>query len=274
MSLSVSVRIFLLFIISNLVNSSETLNEFDLPLSLANISLENFKFTNFELIDMKSSGLSDKFDATENLKFLESNGEDFLSKSIQSLSNVWGSVLKIFHSSRSSEIKEKLIQNGFSKFYQSSQVQILYNVIPEGLGRFFDLVEKRINVPEQKRNVVKYILEESTYADSNIWACSDIAFSKEDGAGVKFASIFSNRGENGKYTFVIIEIQTEFELAQDILVIEEKLSIVGGIWSESKIKLESTAKSLTQEDVKTIFSFFQIITYKRLAEQFGIKLDF
>jgi hypothetical protein len=208
------------------------------------------------------------------LSFLSSDGEDLLSKALGKLGNVWGKVLKIFHNSRSSVIKERLIQNGFSKFYQSCQIQIIHNLMPQGLDRFFKLIETRLNIPENKRKIVSMILEESSYAETNIWGCFDIAFSIDKEGKTKFASIFSNRSENGKFTYVIIEIVSEFELAKDLLVIEEKLSIMGGLWSDSKIKIKSIPKSLTNDEIKTVFSFFQIVTYKRLAEQFGIKLDF
>jgi hypothetical protein len=203
----------------------------------------------------------------------QEDGFNKLISSFNKITNVWAHLVSIFKNSRSTEIKEKLIREGFDKFDQTTQVQLLHGLTSEGLNKFSGLLPRRLGVPENKKEDVKNILLESAWMDSNIWANYDLAFSTGDGGKVKYASIFSHQDSNGKFFMVTCEIQSSFELSPDLLIITEKLSVLGGVFSDSKDRLEYRPKSLNAEDIKTIFSFFQLIAIKNVAAHFGIGLE-
>jgi hypothetical protein len=203
----------------------------------------------------------------------EEDGFNKLISAFNKITNVWSHVVSLFKNSRSTELKDKLIREGFDKFDQTTQVQLIHGLTSEGLNKFSDLLQRRLGLPEDKKEDVKNILLESAWMDSNIWANYDIAFSTGEGGKVKYASVFSHQDPSGKFFMVVCEIQSSFELAPDVLVITEKLSVLGGIFSDSKDRIEYKPKSLNAEDIKTVFSFFQLIAIKNVAAQFGIGLE-
>lgn len=199
---------------------------------------------------------------------------NFLSECMKKVQGAWDSLTGLFKNSRSEVVKEKLTIEGFSKFDETAQVQIVAGMKEEGLESFFNLIELRLGVPEGKQSDVRMVLEETKFTDVNAWSCFDLAFSIENGSMIKYASIMSSRGEDGKYYFILTEIQSAFELAQNVVVMTKKLSVLGGIWSDNEDKIEFVPKNLTQDDIQTVFNFFQLVSFKQVANQFGITLNY
>ena len=197
---------------------------------------------------------------------------DGLGTVVNAIPVAWTGLVSLFKNSRSVTVKEKIINKGFKHFDQTAHVQFISGMRPEGLKPFFNLIENRIGVPENRKEDVSMILEEAQWMDSNTWGCFDIAFSIGQGGKVKYASIISNRDAMGKYSFVVTEIHTEFELADDLLVLTKKVSVMGGMFAKSEDKIQRVPKNLTQEDMKSLFMFFQLIVYKQVAAQFGVNL--
>ena len=197
---------------------------------------------------------------------------NFLEWTFEKIEQAWGFMISRFHNSRETATKKLLVEKGFSKYDQSVHIQILGGMKRQGLGSFYDLIERRLEVPQDKRNYISSVLESIEWSDTNSWANFDIAFSIQNGADVKFASIFSNRGPNDRFNFVITEVNATFELAPDLIIITEKLSILGGLWSQQTFEVEKVPRNVSQEDIENVFNFFQLIVYKQVASQFGIDL--
>jgi len=70
-----------------------------------------------------------------------------------------------------------------------------------------------------------------------------------------------------------MEMQAAFELADDILIINKSQSVLGGAFSESQMRVEIVPVSITPDDVKAVFAFFQCVAYKQVAAQFGVALE-
>jgi hypothetical protein len=208
------------------------------------------------------------------LRILEGEGVfDSLISCFNKVYDNWPTAVTLLKNSRSSEVKQKIIREGFDKFDQTAQVQIISGMRREGLNKFMTLISKRLMVPEDKREDVKNIIIESDWMENNMWSNYDLFFSIGTGGKTKFASIFSHKDANDKFHFIVIEIQAEFELADDILIMTDKKSILGGIWSNSKDRITKFPNSIQPDDLKTVFSFFNLVVFKHVASQFGIQLE-
>jgi hypothetical protein len=200
---------------------------------------------------------------------------DNLIGAFSKLTNQWGRVIDTFKTTRSSEIKERLIGKGFDAFNQSAQIQIIKGIKEEFFDKYLNHLETRIKVPEERQEDLKMVLEECKWADSNVWSAFNTVFSIDKGGNTKFTSIIVNRNdEKNTYDFVFSDIKADFVLAPDVLVVKKSLSVLGGIWSDDKDEMVKVPKSLNPEDIQAVMSFFQIVAFKGFAEQFGIKLDF
>ncbi len=190
------------------------------------------------------------------------------------LTNKWSQIVEAFKTTRSSEIKERLVGKGFDYFNQSAQLQISKGVKAEFIDQYLKHLETRIKVPEGRQEDLTMTLQEIKWADSSVWTAMDTLFSIDTQGNTKFVSIIAARNDAGNYDFIYTDVKSEFILAPDVLVVRKSLSVLGGIWSDAKDEYVKVPRSLTAEDVDTVNKFFQIVAFKGFAEQFGIKLDF
>lgn len=191
------------------------------------------------------------------------------------LTNKWRQIVDTFKTTRSSEIKERLLGKGFEYFNQSAQIQISKKVKGEFIDQYLAHLQTRIKVPADRQEDLKMVLEESKWSESNVWTGFDTLFSLDKGGNTKFASILVTKDDTADtYDFIFTDIKADFKLAPDTLVVHKKLSVLGGIWTDDKDEIVKVPKNLTPEDVSTVLQFFQIVAFKGFAEQFGIKLEF
>ena len=200
---------------------------------------------------------------------------DNIISTFSALTNKWTMIVNNFKTTRSSTIKETLLGKGFTYFSQSAQMQISKGIKGQYIDNYLTHLETRIKVPAERQEDLKMVLEESKWADSNVWTAFNTLFSVDNGGNTKFASILISRNDvKDTYDFVFTDIKADFKLAPDTLVVSKKLSVLGGIWTDDKDEMIKVPKTLTPEDITTVLSFFQIVAFKGFAEQFGIKLEF
>jgi hypothetical protein len=200
---------------------------------------------------------------------------DNLIGAFDKLTNNWKRIVDTFKTTRSSEIKERIMGKGFDYFKQSAQIQISKGVKGEYIDKFIAHLQSRIKVPADRQGDLAMVLEETKWSESNVWTAFDTLFSIDNGGSTKFASILVSRNEDkDTYDFVFTDVKADFKLAPDTLVVHKKLSVLGGIWEDDKDVMVKVPKSITPEDVNTVLQFFQIVAFKGFAEQFGIKLEF
>jgi hypothetical protein len=191
------------------------------------------------------------------------------------LTNKWRQIVDTFKTTRSSEIKERLLGKGFEYFNQSAQIQISKKVKGQFIDQYLAHLQTRIKVPADRQGDLAMVLEESKWSESNVWTGFDTLFSLDKGGNTKFASILVTKDDTADtYDFIFTDIKADFKLAPDTLVVHKKLSVLGGIWTDDKDEMVKVPKNLTPEDVSTVLQFFQIVAFKGFAEQFGIKLEF
>ena len=130
--------------------------------------------------------------------------------------------------------------------------------------------------PSKYVDEVEALLDESEYSEEAAWNEFDMVFDVDSVRdNCKFCSIIVNhREEDEKFDVVYTDIQAYFKLAPEIQVIHKSKSILGGIFSSEKDVEKIVPKNLTQNDLFMIFSFFQIISYKLILQQFGVIVDF
>ena len=56
------------------------------------------------------------------------------------------------------------------------------------------------------------------------------------------------------------------------MVIEKQLSVAGGIWKSSTLKLKYIPATLTEDDIKAVFDFFYFLGIKSMGELLGLSI--
>lgn len=199
---------------------------------------------------------------------------DNLFSSLLKVTNEWSRLVEAFKTVRSEEVKQIITGKGFEYFNEKAQIQIAKGVKGSYIDTFLSHVEERLLVPPERQKTLSDIMEECKYVEKNVWTAFNTLFDINTGGDTKFASLLIARNEeNDTYDVVISDIQAQFKLASDIMIVNKKLSVLGGIWQDSKDVQVKVPKTLTQEDITAVMSFFNIVAFKSFADQFGIHLD-
>lgn len=271
-----SIKLFLIVFVTIFALTFQTGKFEDLPMNLIEVDNETFdlflKFADEEKEEEKKVEPKKDADAPE-----KPNMFDTLFASFMKVTNNWKNIVDTFRSGRSQEIMEKLKGKGFEYFSQDAQVQITTGIREEYFDKFIASLMKRIKVPEGRQDDIESAVEVARFADRQMWSAFNTLFNVDDGGNVKFASVLINRNEKGGkdfFDFVFTDLKSTFKLAPDVTVVNKKLIVLGGIWSENEIVLEKHPKTFTPEDIEVVMSFFQIVTFKCFANHFGVKMEF
>lgn len=217
----------------------------------------------------------------KSLRFLESDSLRSLvdiqgaCNIVSAISDTYTKVVNAFKSTSKSEIVKTVTKDGFAKFQGGAKTKVLKG-IKEGTGwdKFKANTLKNMKLPQKYKDEVEAVLDEAEYSEGAAWNEFDMIFdvnSVKDEC--KFCSIVVNhREDDEKFDVVYTDLQANFKLAPEIQVIHKTKSILGGIFSSDKMIEKKVPKNLTQDDLKAIFSFFQIISYQLIAQQMGIVL--
>ena len=195
---------------------------------------------------------------------------------VSAVSDTYKKVVNAFKTGVQSSIVKTITKDGFSKFYGSGKTKVLQGIKEEkGWDKFKTNTLKNMKLPKKYVDEVESLLDEAEYSEGAAWNEFDMLFdvgSVKDNC--KFCSIVVNhREEDERFDVVYTDIQADFKLAPEIQVIHKSKSILGGIFSSEKDVEKIVPKNLTQDDLTMIFSFFQIISYKLILQQFGVIVD-
>jgi len=254
------------------VTSTEAIRK---PSELQEIDLE-ILMDYFEVVALKSFG---EYVKPKTMRFLEEKeakgGFVKLIESLMPVTGSWTNFVGAFKSTRSSTLKERLTGVGFDNFYQKASMQVGKGLAADKIDAYLEHLSRRIQVPAERQEDLKDVLEEIKYIDHNIWTANNILFSVDNGGNSKFVSLLSHRDEKtNKYDFVVCDIQSTFVLAPDTMVISKKLSVAGGLWQDEKEVEIKVNREVTSDDMKAVMSFFNVVVFKAFMENMGIKVDF
>jgi hypothetical protein len=117
-------------------------------------------------------------------------------------------------------------------------------------------------------------LEDFSYMDSTTWIMSKVAFKTNVGGNIRYMTLLASRDTaNKKFHMLICDISSFFKLADDMMIINKSKSILGGIYENSQDIIKKVPRDLTEEDTKALMNILFVISFKTLAENFGIKLS-
>ena len=196
---------------------------------------------------------------------------------VSAVSDTYKKVVDAFKTGVKSTVVKTVIKDGFEKFAGTGKTKVLKGIKEEtGWDKFKKNTLKNMKLPQKYVDAVEAILDEAEYSEGAAWNEFDMLFAVDSVKdNCKFCSIIVNhREEDERFDVVYTDIQSDFKLAPDIEVIHKSKSILGGIFSSEKDVERRVPKNLNQNELTMIFSFFQMISYKLILQQFGVIVNF
>ena len=191
---------------------------------------------------------------------------------IQGGVKLWGDISKAFKTTKTSKVVDTIAGEGFSKFFMDSVAHRIEGLRPEFLSRYISMVPGMYGIPEKYAKDFQNVLLLAQWTSNQQWNKHDMLFDVNNGGNNRWMTFLSNRAKDGTYNFLVVNIEQEFMLAPDVLVIEESKSVAGGIYESTKTKHKKVPRNLTSKDLKQLFGFFTVVSFKRFAANMGMEI--
>lgn len=221
------------------------------------------------------------FAKTEQLEFLEPNGLPImekisgLSNGILCIMNGIQSVLQAFKSSKSTIIKRIIEKQGFDSFVGKTTIFMSKGVAASRLDTYKSVFKTLSKIPSEYTDIVNNFIEGIEYVDGDAWNSFDFLFDNKvptDDSTTYATCLGTHNQGPDTYDFFTISNKINFKLAPNIMIMEDSLSVAGGIYSHQKERIVYLPREITKEDIKLIMTFFQGVSFKALGKLFGMKL--
>lgn len=133
-----------------------------------------------------------------------------------------------------SEIVNRIVGNGFTYFKQEAQISSLKGVSDSVLDKYIDHLENSIQLPTQYRKDFKETMSQIVWMDRNTWNVFNIMFSRGSGGSCRYVCIMARHDDTTQKTeWLTADITGSFKLADDVLIVRESKSILGGMFGSS-----------------------------------------
>jgi len=165
----------------------------------------------------------------------------------------------------------KNVSLGFSNFVQNTQINSIDGLAGNMFGKWADTVVKRIKADNATKAAVQKYIDMIPTAEAGKWNMFRTIFSQDKSSDANYLCLMTYKvPETGKYKIYNIQMQNSFKLAYDVLIVRNSQSQDGDFFSEETEKIERIPKgNVTEDDLKQILDFFDLIAFDRFLKQFG-----
>ncbi|CAF1240121.1 unnamed protein product [Rotaria sordida] len=156
-----------------------------------------------------------------------------LSKAISAAANAWKDFVTAFKSSRSTTIT-RIVQFGFKYFSQKSTILKAINIPTDRATEFINAVIVDYNLPSKGSFMLGL-----TYSDDFAWDRIDYLYSPSNNGNYRSLTLFKNGDSlTNTASFFIVDINADWQLAHDLLLIQKSKSYLGGLFENEAVKLQ------------------------------------
>lgn len=157
-----------------------------------------------------------------------------------------------------------IVGRGFTSFKQNAEIALYNQVDSNGLIDFLGFLKGNVQIPARYEKTFIEELSMIEFSDMNEIVESNVVFSVGNGGACKFICVIGQVNGDGTTNWLVADIQTQFSLAPNILVIQQKKKVLG--FTKSKTIAIQEQRTLTPEQQEVLFTFFEITAFERFAE--------
>ncbi|CAF1034159.1 unnamed protein product [Rotaria sp. Silwood1] len=192
-----------------------------------------------------------------------------LAQAVSAVTKAWKDVVNAFKTSSSTTIT-RITRLGFTYFHQKSTILKAIDIPADKVPEFINAIIIDYNLPSKGSFMLGL-----TYSDDFTWDSIEYLYSPAMDGNYSSLTLFKN-GDSVKNTasFFIVDIDANWQLAPDLLLIRESKSILGGIWEETKESIQEVSHILTMEEAVLLQKFFMVIAMGNMAATFGINATY
>jgi hypothetical protein len=228
------------------------------------------------LILVALSVLGETAQYSSGLKSGESNND----KNLRLVQQVIGGIVKNLDEMKAdvsnkalnaSAVVNKLVKRGFAEFEESAAVQQLNGVDYGVSDDLTNWIVTELSLDDSYRKRIETMMTIVEHADSQEWIRFEVAFSVGDGGDCRYVVLLARNDKEAKQTqWLIGNVQGKFQLAPNLLIIQEKRSSLFGLLTHYETVVKEVPALITKDDVEVISEFFTVVVFERFAEVLNV----
>ena len=195
---------------------------------------------------------------------------------VKVVSIAYKAICAVFGVGKSTTFEEIKTKKGFKYYDGHTLTQFLYSVKEDDLMRIKDAAGQIFGMPKFALPVLDDIFEDILVSDANAWMEYTLVFDtgKVKQGDIKYAAVFSKYNEeDDTYHLILVHMGASFTLSDKLIARTDALQ-VGMVYSGQKTTITTAPRSMEEEDIQQLFFFFKLISYKKIAERFGMSLQY
>ena len=195
-----------------------------------------------------------------------------LLKAIQGITGAWQSIVSAFKSEYSEELVDKEFSNGWSKFKESTKVFKGAGLQYAKVDEFFADIQSMIGVPSNYKDDFNQQIAWVKFFDNMTWSEHNTQFNQgKGGTDTMFTFYARNRESDNKLDVLFLTCKEEFKLADNYFVISQHKSILGGLFSSTKLKFKKVPAGIQDKDLMFVSEYFSLLAYQQIALAEGVQ---
>lgn len=195
---------------------------------------------------------------------------------VKAVSTAYKIICKVFGVGKSTTFEDIKTKNGFKYYDGHTLTQFLYSINEDDLMNIKYLAGEIFGMPKSSLPLLDDIFEDIMVSDQNVWMEYGLLFDTEKikQGDIQYASVFSKYNEDeNTYHIILVHMGASFTLSDKLIARTDALK-VGVVYGEQKTTVTTAPRSLEHEDITQLFYFFKLVSYKKIAEHFGMSLQY
>jgi hypothetical protein len=183
-----------------------------------------------------------------------------LSKAVSAAAGAWKDIVTAFKSSHSTTIT-RIVRFGFTHFAQKSTIMRAMDIPADRATEFINALTIDYNLPPKGSFALGL-----TYSDDFAWDRIDYLYSPTMNGNYRSFTLFKNGDSlSNTASFFIVDINADWQLAPDLLLIQTSKSYLGGLFESNKQSIQEVPHVFTLDEAVKLQQFFMLIAMGNLA---------
>ena len=190
-----------------------------------------------------------------------------LSSAVKSAADAWKSVADAFKT-KTSKTMDRTVRFGFRYFQQKSTTLKAFNIPSTRATKFLNAVALDYELPSQGSFALGL-----KYSDDFAWERVEFLYSPSMDGKYRFLTLYKNADSSAKTaSFYIVDVNADWQLVADLLIITKSRSILGGIFEKTKQTIQEVPHALTPQEAEQLVAFFNMVSMTHLASKLGFNV--
>ncbi|CAF3590188.1 unnamed protein product [Rotaria socialis] len=192
-----------------------------------------------------------------------------LATAVSSAAKAVGEVINVLKSSKTVTI-ERILRFGFSYFNQKTRILRAMNVPSSRAEAFMRAVAQDYDLPKADSFIMGI-----TYSDDFSWEQVQYLYSPAKNGVYRCLTLFKT-GDSTTDTasFFIVDVNSDYHIAPDLLLVTTSKSRLGGLFSSSKQSIQEVPHVLTLDEAVKLQQFFMLVAIGNIAQTLHVTTDF